>query len=189
MRVISGTAKGRKLKRVPGDTTRPVMDRVKENLFNLLGPHYVPGTRWLDLFAGTGSIGIEALSRGAEHVTFLDTARPAIRTIHHNLRHTRLTDNATVLHTDAFAYLHSNTTKFDLIYIAPPQYQQLWQKALHQLDTQSHLTEDGLIVVQIDPKEYQDLSLNTLTLTDQRRYGNTTLIFYEPLATNDQPHS
>lgn len=182
MRVITGKAKGRKLKRVPGDTTRPVMDRVKENLFNLLGPHFVPGTHWLDLFAGTGSIGIEALSRGASEVIFLDTARPAIRTIQDNLQHTRLTEGATVIHTDAFAYLRSTRAQFDLIYIAPPQYKELWITALKLLDKNAPpLTPDGLIVVQIDPKEYQDLPLKTLTLTDQRRYGNTTLCFYEPI--------
>jgi 16S rRNA (guanine(966)-N(2))-methyltransferase RsmD len=79
MRVIGGKAKGRRLKRVPGDTTRPVMDRVKESLFNILGD--VSGERWLDLFAGTGQVGIEALSRGAAEVVFVDKVRPAILTI------------------------------------------------------------------------------------------------------------
>src|SRR5690554_4492856 len=104
MRVISGKAKGRKLKLVPGETTRPMMDRVKENLFNILG-HGVVGTRWLDMFAGTGQVGIEALSRGASSVVFLDTARPAIRTIHDNLQHTGLSQGAEVLMVDAFGYL------------------------------------------------------------------------------------
>src|SRR5688500_14073828 len=122
IRVISGRAKGRKLKVVPGETTRPIMDRIKENLFNLLG-HDVVGTRWLDLFAGTGQVGIEALSRGASSAVFLDTARPAIRTIHDNLKHTELTEGAEVLVMNAFTYLERTPARpFDVIFVAPPQY-------------------------------------------------------------------
>ena len=91
MRVISGRAKGSRLKKVPGDTTRPIMDRVKESLFNILG-NDVRDARWLDLFAGTGQVGIEALSRGASEVVFVDKVRPAILTIQDNLKHTRLQD-------------------------------------------------------------------------------------------------
>ncbi|HNS38872.1 MAG TPA: RsmD family RNA methyltransferase, partial [Promineifilum sp.] len=91
-RVISGKAKGRRLKLVPGDTTRPIMDRVKESLFNILGD--IQGTRWLDLYAGTGQVGIEALSRGAAAVVFIDKARAAIQTIRDNLNHTQLMDGA-----------------------------------------------------------------------------------------------
>ena len=86
-RVISGTAKGRRLKLVPGDTTRPIMDRVKESLFNILGD--VQGMRWLDLYAGTGQVGIEALSRGAAEVVFVDKARADVRTDRDNLTHTQ----------------------------------------------------------------------------------------------------
>jgi len=85
IRVIGGKARGRKLKLVPGDTTRPVRDIVKESLFNILG-QWVRGSRWLDLFAGTGSVGIEALSRGADSCVFLDMSREAVRTIHRILR-------------------------------------------------------------------------------------------------------
>src|SRR6056300_1621168 len=99
MRVISGSAKGRKLKRVPGDSTRPIMDRVKENLFNILGD-FVQGSRWLDLFAGTGQVGIEALSRQASEVVFVDNVYAAIKTIKDNLRHTELAAGAKVLKID-----------------------------------------------------------------------------------------
>ena len=95
-RVIAGKAKGRRLKLVPGDTTRPIMDRVKESLFNILGD--VAGTHWLDLFAGTGQVGIEALSRGAATVVFIDSARAAVQTVRDNLATTRLGEGATVLH-------------------------------------------------------------------------------------------
>lgn len=185
MRVISGKARGRKLKMVPGDTTRPIMDRVKENLFNLLGPEFVPGSRWLDLFAGTGQVGIEALSRGAAEVVFLDTARAAIRTIHDNLQHTQLGDGAKVIQADAFAFLRElRPPPFDVIYIAPPQYKGVWVAVMRLLDTRpgQFLTPDGLAIVQIDPREYEELTLDQLTIYDERRYGNTALIFYEQTA-------
>jgi 16S rRNA (guanine(966)-N(2))-methyltransferase RsmD len=180
MRVISGKAKGRKLKLVPGDTTRPIMDRVKENLFNILGD-FVPGSRWLDLFAGTGQVGIEALSRGARHVVFVDKVPAAVRTTKSNLRHTRLEDDATVLQRDAFRYLEDPPeAPFDLIYVAPPQYQGMWLEVLQAIDRLPALLEpEGLVVVQIDPKEDQPVALANLVELDRRRYGTTLLLFYE----------
>ncbi len=180
MRVISGKAKGRKLKRVPGQSTRPIMDRVKENLFNILGG-FVPGSRWLDLFAGTGQVGIEALSRGAEHVVFVDNVTAAIRTIKSNLRRTDLAVGATVIQRDAFRFLEDpESTPFDLIYVAPPQYKELWSEVLIAVDERplDLLEERGLVVVQIDPKEERSLELRNLELVDRRRYGSTMLLFY-----------
>ncbi|MCP4427445.1 MAG: 16S rRNA (guanine(966)-N(2))-methyltransferase RsmD [Chloroflexi bacterium] len=180
MRVISGRAKGRKLKKVPGDTTRPIMDRVKENLFNILGG-WVVETRWLDLFAGTGQVGIEALSRGASSVVFVDMVRPAIRTVQANLKHTQLTEGAEVVQANAFDYLRRGGGLFDVIYVAPPQYKGIWIEIMRVLDERpsAHLTSDGIIIVQIDPKEYEELELTNLTLYQSRRYGNTQLCFYE----------
>jgi 16S rRNA (guanine(966)-N(2))-methyltransferase RsmD len=191
MRVISGRAKGRRLKRVPGDSTRPIMDRAKESLFNILGTS-VAGQTWLDLFAGTGQVGIEALSRGAAAAVFVDSVRTAIQTIRDNLATTGLADGATVIQTDAFAYLRERMRQpVDVIYIAPPQYQKLWREALLIIDNDParYLTEEGLAIVQIDPKEVEPLALTGLVLTDERRYGNTWLGFYErlPEATSDYP--
>ncbi len=183
MRVISGKARGRKLKLVPGDSTRPITDRVKENLFNLLGPGYIPGTRWLDLFAGTGQVGIEALSRGAAEVLFLDASRQAVRTIHDNLRHTELETGSRVLLRDAFNFLReARFTPYDVIFVAPPQYKGLWSRAIAIVDEEPtrFLQPDGLTIVQIDPREYEPMELNHLTIDDQRTYGNTMLIFYAP---------
>ena len=186
MRVISGKAKGRRLKAVPGETTRPIMDRVKENLFNLLG-NFVAGTRWLDLFAGTGQVGIEALSRGAAEVVFVDNTRAAIQTIHANLAITGLAPGARVVQMDAFRSLRREpAAPFDLIYVAPPQYKGLWVDAVKIVDQRPlrqpvgrYLTSNGIVVVQIDPKEYVPLELQSLALYDLRRYGNTQLCFYE----------
>src|SRR5258708_36948405 len=99
MRVIAGTAKGRMLKRVPGEGTRPIMDRVKEALFSILGDN-IRGTSFLDLYAGRGSVGIEALSRGAVRAVFVENSRPAITTIEENLKATGLAAKATILRRD-----------------------------------------------------------------------------------------
>lgn len=181
-RVISGTAKGRRLKMVPGDGTRPVMDRVKEALFSIMGSSVIDSTL-LDLFAGTGAVGIEALSRGAEYVRFIDRSRPAIQTIYDNLKITQLTERAEVLHTDALAYLQRpNSRPFEIVYIAPPQYHGIWKKALTLLDENpSHLQPEAMVVVQIDPTEREDLALQHLELYDERRYGKTLLMFFEAL--------
>jgi 16S rRNA (guanine966-N2)-methyltransferase len=179
-RVISGKAKGRRLKLVPGDTTRPIMDRVKESLFNILGD--ITDTRWLDLFAGTGQVGIEALSRGATTVTFIDNARAAIQTIRENLTHTGLTEGAFVLQTSAFDFLSSfKALPFDIIYVAPPQYKDIWVGILNMIDSDvpHYLKENGLVIVQIDPREFIDLPLKQLNLIDRRRYGNTLLCFFQ----------
>jgi 16S rRNA (guanine(966)-N(2))-methyltransferase RsmD len=182
MRVISGTAKGRKLKAVPSDATRPITDRTKEALFSILGD-WIIEARVLDLFSGTGGVGIEALSRGAAHVTFIDNNPKATRTIGENLRLTGLAARALVKRADAFKFLEQppNGQPFDLIYIAPPQYKELWVKAIQliELRLDRWLLADGAIVVQIHPIEYQDLALQQLVLYDRRKYGSTLLCFYE----------
>ncbi len=180
LRVISGSARGRKLRLVPGNTTRPISDRVKEALFNILRDD-IQGCQLLDLFAGTGSVGIEALSRGASFVRFIDRNRSAVKTIFQNLEITGLEKGAEVLFLDAFELIsRSPDHVFDYVYIAPPQYIGLWKQALLNLDdSPDWLVEDGWIIVQIDPKEYELLTLRNFSEFDQRTYGNTSLIFYE----------
>ncbi len=185
MRVISGTAKGKKLKAVPGDTTRPITDRTKESLFNILS-NWIIEARVLDLFGGTGAVGIEALSRGAAHVTFIDKSQAATRTIGENLRATALSTHAFVKRVDAFKFLKQppqNLQPFDLIYIAPPQYKDMWAEAIQFIDQQLErwLLPNGVIIAQIHPVEYQELALQNLTLYDNRKYGSTLLCFYEQL--------
>jgi 16S rRNA (guanine966-N2)-methyltransferase len=180
IRVIGGEAKGRKLHLVPGSATRPVADRVKEALFNILSAD-VQGCRFLDLFAGTGSIGIEALSRGAAHCVFLDTDRQAVRTIHTNLELTGFEGRAEVHRQDAFGYLSRAVGQgFDLVYVAPPQYAGLWSKAVLRMDADPRaLNPDAWVIAQIHPNEYLELTLERLEEFDRRRYGSTELVFYE----------
>ena len=180
LRVISGTARGRKLKSVPGDTTRPVMDRVKEALFNILAGD-VANSNWWDLFGGTGAIGIEALSRGAAFVRFSDLNRAPVETITENVEHCGFSKQAEIRRGDAFAMLSSKADKsFEYIYIAPPQYKEMWMQALKLIDEHTGwLTDDGTVIVQIDPTEYQKLELKNLEEGEQRKYGSTLLIFYD----------
>ena len=182
MRVITGLAKGKKLKAVPGNSTRPITDRTKEALFNVLGD-WIAGAYVLDLFAGTGAVGIEALSRDAEQAIFIEKNSMATRIIGENLRLTGLAGKARVKRIDAFKFLKGLPPHrpFDLIYMAPPQYQGMWIKAIQMIDQQldDWLGVDGLVIVQIHPVEYEALTLQNLILYDERKYGSTLLCFYE----------
>jgi 16S rRNA (guanine966-N2)-methyltransferase len=178
-RIISGKARGIRLFSVPGDSTRPITDRTKEALFNIIGNDVI-GSSWLDLFAGTGSVGIEALSRGAVFARFLDIQRNAIETIQKNLKLTRFMSHAETIRMDAFAYLERLPDRsFDYIYIAPPQYKEMWKRTLTELTIKpGWLSTDGWIIVQIHPIEYQPLNLYNIVEFDLRQYGSTRLVFY-----------
>jgi 16S rRNA (guanine(966)-N(2))-methyltransferase RsmD len=180
LRVISGTAKGRKLKSVPGDTTRPITDRVKESLFDILAGDVVDST-WWDLFAGTGAVGIEALSRGASFVRFTDLNRDPVETIKFNLAQCKFVNRAEVRRADALAMISAAPDRtFQNVYVAPPQYQEIWEQAVLALDKNpAWLTEDAWVMVQIHPLEYKDLELHNLIKFDERKYGSTLLVFYE----------
>jgi 16S rRNA (guanine(966)-N(2))-methyltransferase RsmD len=177
--VIGGRAKGFSLLSVPGDRTRPIMAKVKAAVFNIVSP-YILGSSWLDLFAGTGSVGIEALSRGANLARFVENQNAALKTIEANLEHTGLADQAEVWYKDAFSLLKQLPDRqFDFVYIAPPQYRDLWLRAVHDLDQNpGWLVDDSWIIVQIDPVEHQDLELDNLKLFDRRKYGSTEILFY-----------
>src|SRR5512134_78167 len=174
LRVITGKARGRKLRSVPGDTTRPITDRAKEALFNILAGD-VDDSHWWDLFAGTGAIGIEALSRGASFVRFTDLNRAPIETIRFNVDHCGFASQADIRRGDAFTLLSKGAdAQFEYIYIAPPQYKEMWEKAVELVDEDLNwLSADGWVIVQIDPKEYKTLALENLDEIEQRKYGST----------------
>jgi 16S rRNA (guanine966-N2)-methyltransferase len=179
LRVIAGSARGQKLKTVPGNVTRPITDRVKESLFNILGVD-VREAVFLDLFAGTGAVGIEALSRGASYVRFIDQHPQAVKTVRINLAKTKLTHLADVFQMDAFTALDQPVDRiYDYVYIAPPQYKGLWLSALQKVDTNPEwLADYAWVIVQIDPVEYEHVEIINLKEFDQRRYGSTLLVFY-----------
>ena len=191
LRVISGKARGRRLKDVPGDTTRPITDRVKEAVFNILSTD-IADASLLDLFGGTGAVGIEALSRGASYVRFVEINRQAQQVILENLTSTNLTQGSQLIRGDAFRVLKQQPDRsFDYIYIAPPQYKEMWEKAMLLLDENpGWLAENGWVLVQIHPVEYKKLHLENLVEFDQRDYGSTIMVFYASPATleDDSDH-
>ena len=178
-RIIAGIARGIRIDSVPGDTTRPITDRVKESLFNIIGADIIDST-FLDLFGGTGSVGIEALSRGARSCLFFDLAPQAIKTIKKNLETTHLLEKASARQMDAFQFLKmSPSLTFDYIYVAPPQYKNMWTKALELIDENPQIiSEDGWVIVQIDPTELIEINYSNLIEFDRRRYGSTVLLFF-----------
>lgn len=181
MRVIAGKAKGRLLEPVPGKGTRPITDRAKEALFGVISTDIID-CRFLDLFAGTGQVGIEALSRGAVEAVFVEQAGPALRTIRENLALTQMEAEARVVRADVFDFLALDvepTDVFEYVFIAPPQYQGLWARTLRTLDARpGWLADDAWVIAQIHPREYEDLELEHLMLFDQRTYGRVMLCFY-----------
>ncbi|MCP4543402.1 MAG: 16S rRNA (guanine(966)-N(2))-methyltransferase RsmD [Chloroflexi bacterium] len=180
MRVIAGKAKGRRLKSVSGEGTRPITDRAKSALFGIIGNDVIDSS-FLDLFAGTGQVGIEALSRGAVEAVFVEQAKGALRTIHQNLSHTRLETGTRVVRADVFDFISVSleVEGFDYVYIAPPQYKELWVKTLQALDARPDwMTKDGWVIAQIHHREYEVLTLEHLELFDQRTYGSVMLCFY-----------
>ena len=184
MRVVTGEAKGRKLKAPKTMGTRPIIDRVKTALFDILADE-VDDARFLDLFAGTGSVGIEALSRGATHATFIEMNHKVLKLVRENLQITGLSDRAETVHADAFKFLQnhatSTTQSYDIVYVAPPQYQEMAARALTILDESPLVADPGLVIIQIHPKERPGVAAvqcQHLRLTDERRYGSTLLMFY-----------
>jgi len=142
MRVISGSARGRRLKTPEDDRIRPTTDNVKESIFNII-QFDIEGRRVLDLFAGTGQLGIECLSRGAESVVFTDQSREAVQLIRENLKSCGL--RATVLQQDALSYLRSGG-HFDLIFVDPPYDSNLYETVLEIINSVDILSDGGIIV-------------------------------------------
>lgn len=145
MRVITGTARGRKLKDLPGLDTRPTTDKVKESIFNIV-QFDVEGRRVLDLFAGTGQLGIEALSRGAEKCVFVDQSRAAAKVVAENLETTGFSSAARVVQADALSFLSSCRERFGLAFLDPPYDTELLEKALFRMAEIDIMTENGIIV-------------------------------------------
>ena len=191
MRVVTGEAKGRKLKAPKTIGTRPIIDRVKTALFDILADE-VEDIRFLDLFGGVGGVGIEALSRGATSATFIEMNHKVLQILRENLQITGLADRAETIHGDAFKFLqhHEHGTlqhpleqqwHYEIIYVAPPQYQEMAARALGILDSSPLVPDNGLVIVQIHPKERPGVAAvpcQRLKLTDERRYGSTLLMFY-----------
>jgi 16S rRNA (guanine966-N2)-methyltransferase len=180
MRIIAGQAKGRRLKTPKGRELRPTADRVKEALFNIL-PHDLSGRKVLDLFAGTGNLSIEALSRGAEDAVLVDVSRDAAEVIEENLQALNLTAKSRVLTAPVFKsvrMLARRGEKFDLIFIDPPYDKELVGETLKAVAKEELLAETGVAVAEHSVREKVEERYGTIVLADRRRYGDTQLSFF-----------
>jgi 16S rRNA (guanine966-N2)-methyltransferase len=187
MRVISGSAKGRPLKAVPGIGTRPTTDKVKEAIFSMIGP-YFEGGQVLDLFAGTGGLSIEALSRGMDRAILTDMDKKSIDTIKNNLQATGMSGQAEVYCTDArraMKALVKREVKFDLVFLDPPYRLKIVLDILERLDTQSMLNPNATIVVEHGVEDaYQD-PIGRLQWIRRAEYGDTAVTIFKNEAANE----
>lgn len=177
MRVIAGTYKGRKLESPENYDIRPTTDKAKEALFSIL-MNDVPGSRVLDLFAGSGALGIEALSRGAAECVFVDHSRQAAALIKKNLAACRVTEPARVISGDYRKVLASLAGSFDIILMDPPYNQGLLPDAFALIDQQELLAEDGVIVCEHRKEEELPEEICSFVREKERRYGIVKLSIY-----------
>lgn len=179
MRIISGTHKGRKLTSVPGVKTRPTSDRIKESIFNIL-PTIGPETLVLDLFAGTGSFSLEALSRGASYAVLIDNASSAIKVIKRNIALCGFSDRSKVLIWDILRNLNClirSQKKFNLIFMDPPYNQHTITPALNHLIQSLAVADNAKIIIEHSIREPLPILPQQFILNDKRRYGKTLVSF------------
>lgn len=175
MRVITGTARGRRLLTLEGEDVRPTTDRVKEAVFSII-QFETEGRSFLDLFAGSGQMAIEALSRGAEKAVMVDSAKKSVEVIRQNLRTTRLEPNAKVLQLDWQSFLSVNSERFDIAFLDPPYGKGILQSALERLP--EHMKETGVIIAE-NPLNEEILSkYGDFLLDRQYRYGKIKISTY-----------
>ena len=172
MRVITGSARGIRLKTPDGLKTRPTSDRVKEAVFSII-QFEIEGGRFLDLFAGTGQMGIEALSRGASSAVFVDGWKDACQLVRENLRLTRLTDKAKVVNSDYLSYLQSCREKFDIVFLDPPYAEIFLENALNKISEIDILSDRGIIICERPAEKQLDLEISGLQRSKDYRYGKT----------------
>lgn len=177
MRVITGAARGRRLKELQGMETRPTTDRVKEGIFNII-QFDIEGRRVLDLFAGTGQLGIEALSRGAAAAVFVEQRRDAVALIRENLKLTGLSGRARVVSGEALSYLASAGERFDIIFLDPPYAAKLWKPALEVVSRFDILSDHGIIICESPQEEDLPDSVGSCRLHRTYRYGRIKLTTY-----------
>ena len=166
MRVITGTARGRRLKTPENYDIRPTTDNVKESLFNII-QFDIEGRRVLDLFAGTGQLGIECLSRGAAGAVFIDESTAAVKIVKENLKICALA--GTVFQTDALSFLRSCTSKFDIIFVDPPYDSDLYEEVLKTINLVDILSDGGIIIC--EARRDRQLPEMTAPYTKQREYN------------------
>ena len=176
MRIISGSRRGKKLLPPVGDGTRPTTDRVKESVFNII-QSYLPSERVLDLFAGSGALGIEALSRGSSHAVFIDNSRDALSVCRRNIENSRFEEKSSVIQTDALGYLEKCTEYFDIIFLDPPYNRGLLTRAAALIEKRGLLAEGGIMVCETEVGG-EVPSLESTELIRSASYGKTSILIY-----------
>ncbi|NRD78760.1 16S rRNA (guanine(966)-N(2))-methyltransferase RsmD [Bacillus sp. BRMEA1] len=180
MRVVSGSCKGRPLKAVPGRTTRPTTDKVKEAMFNMIGP-YFDGGIGLDLFAGSGGLGLEALSRGLEKVIFIDQDPKAVQIIRENIKACHFEEKTEVYRNDAglaIKALIKREIRFDYLFLDPPYKRQQLVSLMEKLDSEELINNSGIVVCEHSNDVELPLAVGRLTQIKQENYGITTVTIY-----------
>lgn len=178
MRVIAGSAKGMRLITEEGEDIRPTADRVKESVFSI-AQAYLPGARALDLFCGSGSLGIEALSRGAESCVFVDEREKSLKVARENLEKTGLISRAELIKSDGLRYLNSCKREFSLILLDPPYKKNLLAGALNTIDSCNILSEDGIIICESHAKDVLEDRYGALSKMKVYRYGQTIITTFK----------
>jgi 16S rRNA (guanine966-N2)-methyltransferase len=176
MRIVGGTLGGRVLRAPAGHTTRPTSEKVRQAIFNILPE--VEGSRVLDIFAGSGALGIEALSRGAAHATFVDSGKPALEMLRRNLAELGVGGRATVIAQDAVLAARRFTEPFGFVFVDPPYASDLASRAVLALP-RAALADDVRVIIEHDRRHAPPDALGSLLRTDQRRYGDTLVSFFE----------
>ncbi len=182
MRVITGKARGRKLATLEGNDVRPTADRVKEALFSIL-QFELEGRQVLDLFAGSGQLGIEALSRGAAHCTFVDASKASVAVVQRNLAATSLSAEATVVCADALSFLGRTYAAYDIALLDPPYGKGLLQKALEKIP--AVMRDSGVIVCESPREEALPETAGPFALYRRYPYGKVSLAVYRKLEAED----
>lgn len=177
MRVITGTAKGARLKTPEGLNTRPTTDRVKEGLFSIL-QFEIEGRRVLDLFAGSGQLGIEALSRGAESAVFVDASPAAVKLVQENLKTTKLAEKARVVRSDYLTFLKNTKETFDIIFLDPPYAEKFQEIALNTISEIDILRDSGIIICEKAADKVLPDTYPGLVRQKEYRYGTVSLVLF-----------
>lgn len=180
MRIITGEYGGRKLKAVPGNNTRPTTDKVKESIFNIIGP-YFDGGNCLDLFAGSGGLAIEAVSRGIDKAILIDRDPQAIKTIKENIEVTKESDKFEVYRNDANRAIDllRGKKKFDLLFLDPPYAKQEIEKQIEKIVGADLLNNKALIICELDKRTHLKEIIGTATVFRKEIYGVSQIVMYE----------
>ncbi len=178
MRIIAGKYRSRILNTLDGQTTRPTADKIKESLFNMIGPYFDGGTM-LDCCAGCGAIGLECLSRGFDHAVFVDQNKRALQVIRSNIELLKVNGQTTLINDDVVNYLEQCDRSFDLIYVDPPYDQhKLYDAIMEKVSIHHRLTENGSLIVETDITHLLPETMEHLVLTKKKDYRRTSLYFY-----------